>query len=60
MCTWDRGRIVRFNLNFQYELVRDIELPPLYGSEALHLLVPKTVKVTHGEIGHSTIKEIEG
>jgi len=22
MCTWDRGRIVRFNLNFQYELTR--------------------------------------
>lgn len=38
-----------------YVITKDIELPPLYGQEALTLIVPPGVKVTHRALGDNRL-----
>lgn len=43
-----------------YIIASDIELPPLYGAEALTLIVPPGIKVTHRALGDNRVLYMDG
>lgn len=43
-----------------YVIARDIDLPPLYGEEALTLIVPPGVKVRHRALGDNRLLYMDG